>query len=374
LHTELGLALLLHCYAYQGTLNAAALTFDPDFVRKHEFYLRKGVPVTAWVPAELELSAERESIISGSLSGLDNQLNAAEVQAPSRTSDKYDVGRDWSEAVGSMLAGIRGAKPALRSDGAQEYVALTMQLGRELLFLKILDPSSDRWSDPYLSALLSQLRRERLALLMNNERVVEAIEVLSPSELFFLGEAYLVSIGVLPRAACGRLAPFMESVWDGSSKDSVKPPRLTSPGIERLRQIIPTADSPSFDSFQMEVEQYGELLWRRLGILESSLRSVETYEQVANYRSQLLFERVFDLKIRLAEIAYSAGLPASVAGVLGQMAVQSLIVDRAGTSVSGWEEAIQQIRLLNVGNIHGWMEELLVSGILTFNGAQGDKP
>jgi hypothetical protein len=249
-----------------------------------------------------------------------------------------------------------------------------MQLGRELLFLKILDPSSDRWSDPYLSALLSQLRRERLALLMNNERVVEAIEVLSPSELFFLGEAYLVSIGVLPRAACGRLAPFMESVWDGSSKDSVKPPRLTNPGIERLRQIIPTADSPSFDSFQMEVEQYGELLWRRLGILESSLRSVETYEQVANYRSQLLFERVFDLKIRLAEIAYSAGLPASVAGVLGQMAVQSLIVDRAGTSVSGWEEAIQQIRLLNVGNIHGWMEELLVSGILTFNGAQGDKP
>jgi hypothetical protein len=79
----------------------------------------------------------------------------------------------------------------------------------------------------------------------------------------------------------------------------------------------------------------------------------------------ILFERFNDLKIRLAEISYSAGLPASVSELLGDMALQKLITDPATANLQNWKSVIDQIEKLGPEQCRGWIEELLSTGALS---------
>jgi hypothetical protein len=372
LHAELGITLLAHCYAYHGTSQTAALTYDPDFIRKHEFYPRGRPAPAGWLPAELEQGKERGSLITGSLSGLGIQLHTVEMGASAQS---FGI-KDWSGFVPAMLSGIRAVPRSLQSERAQEYVALTVRLGRELLASRVSDPRSGQWCDQYISMLLSPLRRERLDRFLSRGSFGDAVGVLSPSELFLLGEAYLVALDMLPSPARARLAAFVQSDGAGRVQDALKAPEFASPALDRLREIIPREGSPALDDFQDEVEQFGPFVWRRFGLTANSFRFCDSYEQLQNHpSSDLLFGRIFDLKIRLAEVGYSVGLPAAISGDLAELAIQNLITDPAAASVDSWSDVVEQISRLGPWSVRDWIQELLNLGRLSLRpGKQTDGP
>jgi hypothetical protein len=359
LHTELGLALLNHCYAYEGSPQTAALSYDPDFIRKHDFYPHRQSSQAGWSGAELleEKGNERGGVIAGSLAGLQIQLNRLEMAASAQSFGRWGTGK----LLPAMLSGIRAIHPQLRTDRAQEYVALSVRLGRELMALCLSASAPGEWCNPHLSALISPLRRNQVADFVTRGDPIGAIELLSPSELFFLGEAYLAEAGILPTSACERLCAYgcrLEATW--------KTPEITSPVLVRLREIIPAAGSAEADAFQREVEQYGCSVWRRLGLSDVSLRLCDSYERLENSDlPDFLFDRIIDLKIRLAETGYAVGVPASVAGVVGDLALQYLIADPATTRVGAWDDLVKEIMRLGLAHQFVWMEELLNRGSLS---------
>lgn len=363
LHTELGLALLGHCYAYDGSPQTAVLSYDPDFIRKHDFYPHRQPSQPGWTGAALleEPGNERGGVITGSLAGLQIQLNRLETAASAQSFGRWGSGK----VLPAMLSGMRVIHPQLRTDRAQEYVALSVRLGRELMALCLSAPATDGWCDQHLSALISPLRRNQVADFVTRGDLIGAMEELSPSELFFLGEAYLAEVGTLPARACRRLCAY------GCDLDApMKAPEIMSPALERLREIIPAAASAESDAFQREVEQYGCSVWQRLGIPDVSLRFCDSYERLQNSAlPDFLFDRIIDLKIRLAETGYSAGVPASVGGMVGESALQYLIADPASTLVGTWNDLMKEIMRLGPAHQIFWMEELLNRGALSIYSA-----
>jgi hypothetical protein len=367
LHAELGTVLLAYCYTYHSSSQSSALTYDPDFVRKHAFYPRERSSAQEWLPARMERGSGGGGRITGSLSGLGIQLHQLEMQTSAQSFGKGD----WNRLLPAMLSGTRLVPRVLRSERAREFVALTTSLGRELLALCASEPPSERWCAPHISELLSPLRRERLDGLLHRGSFIDAAEALSPSELFLLGQAYLIEAGVLPPSEAARIAPFLRFEEAARAGVAATPPSFSSPALDRLREIVPADGLPALDSFLGEVEQYGPLLWHRLGLEENAFRYCDTYELLRNFTApDLLFERIVDLKIRVAEIGYSAGLPASIGGLLEQQAIQNIITDPASPRVDSWDGVIQQIRRLGPGNSRGWVEELLNQGTLAIYSAK----
>ncbi len=359
LHAELGVALLGHCYAYDGSPQSAVLSYDPDFIRKHDFYPRRQPAQTGWSEAELleGQGNERGGAMTGSLAGLQIQLNRLETAASAQSFGRWGPGK----LLPAMLTGMRVIHPQLRTDRAQEYVALSTRLGRELMALCLPAPSTDGWCDQHLSALVSPLRRNQLADLASRGDPIGALELLSPSELFFLGEAYLAEAGILPPRARQRLCACACDI-----DAPLKAPIIMSPALERLREIVPAEASAELDAFQREVEQYGCSVRQRLGISDVALRFCDSYERLQNSASpDYLFDRIIDLKIRLAEIGYASGAPAAVAGMVGELALQYLIADPASAGVGSWNDLMKEIMRLGPAHQFLWMEELLNRGSLS---------
>ena len=103
-----------------------------------------------------------------------------------------------------------------------------------------------------------------------------------------------------------------------------------------------------------------------MGLSEVSLQLCDSYEWLQDSISpDFLFDRIIDMKIRLAETAYAAGAPASVAGLVGELALEYLVADPASTPVGSWNDLVNQIMLLSPGHHFMWMEELLNRGSLS---------
>jgi hypothetical protein len=202
---------------------------------------------------------------------------------------------------------------------------------------------------------------DRLADRVRRQDPIGALELLSPSELFFLGEAYLGDVGALPLRVRDRLCAY------GCNLDApAKAPDIMSPALERLREIVPAEGSADLDAFEREVGQYGCNVERRLGLAEVSLQLCDPYERLQDSVSpDLLFDRIIDLKIKLAETGYAAGAPASVAGMVGDLALEYLVADSASIPAGSWNDLMKQIMLLSPGHHFMWMEELLNRGFLS---------
>jgi tetratricopeptide (TPR) repeat protein len=363
LDTELGVALLAHCYAYYGTTQIAALSYNADFIRSHDFFRPGRSSPAFWSAALLEAGADQRGLITGLLSGLGIRMHQLEMGPSAQSFGK----EPWNRLAPAILSGMRTTSRSLRSDRTQEYVALSVRLGRELLALHATAPAAAGWLDLCANGLISPIRREQLKTFLATGSFKEALDLFSPSELFLLGEAYLLSSEILPASTCHRLTGFVRRAGNACGKESFgKAPEFSSPTLERLRKIVPSAASPELETFQKEVEQYGFLAWRRIGLADNSFRFYESYEQLQFPSTMdILFERFNDLKIRLAEISYSAGLPASVNELLGDMALQRLVTDPATANIQNWKGVIDQIEKLGPDQCRGWVEELLGTGALS---------
>ncbi len=363
LDTELGVALLAHCYAYYGATQIAAFSYNADFVRSHDFFRPGRSSQAFWSAAAVEAGKDQRGLITGLLSGLGIQMHQLEMGPAAQS-----FGKDpWNRLVPAILSGMRTTSPSLRSDRTQEYVALSVRLGRELLALHATVPGAAGWLDLCDKVLIAPIRREQLKSFLAAGSFRSAVDLFSPSELFLLGEAYLLASDILPASTCNRLTGFVRRAGNACGKESFgKAPHISSPTLERLRKIVPTAASSELETFQKEVEQYGFLAWRRIGLADNSFHFYESYEQLQfSSTMDILFERFNDLKIRLAEISYSAGLPASVSELLGDMALQTLTTDSAAANIQNWQGVVDQIEKLGLNQCRGWIEELLGTGALS---------
>ena len=88
----------------------------------------------------------------------------------------------------------------------------------------------------------------------------------------------------------------------------------------------------------------------------------------------MLFERICDLKIRMAELNYAVGLPAYLAEVLGELAIRDILPKTTVVRTNSWKMALEQIGRLGTENARNWVDELLNRGILAISTrTTGDK-
>jgi hypothetical protein len=245
-----------------------------------------------------------------------------------------------------------------------------------------VNPNLRLWCENYLATLVSPRRRERAMQLVQEGNARAASAVLSVSELFFIGEAYLASYQRAPQRSPVDIASVEGGSSAGSSDGAVgngahgngsahEPPSTglaadpDCPVLARIREIVPTDRSSEARQFRREVDQYGILLRRRVGLSQLSFSLADSYEQLErNSREELLYERICDLKIKVAELSYSLGLPAYLGEVLGELAVRDILPQSAAVRTNSWKLALEQIGRLEPENARNWVEELMNRGIL----------
>ena len=147
------------------------------------------------------------------------------------------------------------------------------------------------------------------------------------------------------------------------------------PVSRRLKNMAPDGGTPEGWEFRRELEQYGVLLRKRLGLNQLSLSIADSYEQLEiSAGEEVLFERICDLKIRMAELNHAVGLPAYLAEVLGELAIRDILPKTTAVRTNSWKMAIEQIGRLGTENARNWVDELLNRGILAISTrAAGDK-
>lgn len=389
LNLELGVTLLAHCYAYSGTPEVDALAFDPDFVRRHEFYPDAKSPTQGWLPARLQVSPEGGARMAGSLSGLAYQLARLETAQSAQGFGKRDV----PELLPSILAGLRAMRHSLLTDRASEYVALMVRLGREIMARSLLDADLWRWCSRQIGFLTSALRREQVARAIGRGDPLGAAALLAPSELFFLGESYLRSSmgGKDYSEPAGHPASEHDRVDAGvpagrgasGDADAVPPagavlpempPEMECPNLDRLIEIVSAAGPAGAAGLRRETDQYGALLRNRLGLDQLSISISDSYEQLEHTMGgRLLYERICDLKIRIAEINYSLGLPAFLLELEGGLALRDILPRTSSVHANPWKVVLGRIAELGPENARAWIEELLNRGALTAAGEEDRK-
>jgi len=245
------------------------------------------------------------------------------------------------------------------------------------------------WCDSFLSNLVPPKRRERAMALAKDGNSSGAAEVLSPSELFLVGEAFVKSPPLPPsNSSTPDLSgpvnpPGGETGGSGASPAtaSEEPSSLAPskrgdcPISRRLKDVAPDGSTPEGLEFQRELEQYGVLLRKRLGLNQLSLSLADSYEQLEiSAGEEVLFERICDLKIRVAELNYAVGLPAYLAEVLGELAIRDILPKTAVVRTNSWKMALEQIGRLGTENARNWVDELLNRGIVVISTrTTGDK-
>jgi tetratricopeptide (TPR) repeat protein len=357
LHIELGVTLLSYSYAYHATPEIDLLTFDPHFIRKHRFS-SDAAAGGMWRAAYLEQEDGFGSYITGSLSGLGHELSRLET-AHSGQSFGTRQGRGL---IPTLLSGMRAVPFTLRSTRAQEYVALSVRLGMELVVLSGVEPSVGGWLEPHLRHMLSPGTRERLQTWVSQPSPEPDAQPMSRSEFFLIGRAYLddLASGCFHSNSAGWVPGA-----NGAAPDRVAEgvPPLESPVLRRLKEIEPTRGTQEESAFRREVDQYGVHLKSRIGLDQLSFVLTDSYEMLEkSMHEEILFERICDLKIRIAELNYSLGLPANLAVFQGELALRDIVPDSDQVRTNGWKGALEQIGRLGLQNVRDWIDELLNRG------------
>jgi hypothetical protein len=188
----------------------------------------------------------------------------------------------------------------------------------------------------FLKKVASQNRVEDLQYWLQLGEPEKAIRILSPSERFLLCRRYIQSLESLPV------------------------PTALQEDLSRISEIVPRPDSPEYNAFRQEVDQYGTALRSRAGLSGFSFERVEPYEQLAGrLRPQYLYDRICDLKIRLAELNYDLGMPAALYGIEVEPALRSILPQSEQARTGGWKHAVERINQLNARDVMAWVGEIV---------------
>jgi hypothetical protein len=114
-----------------------------------------------------------------------------------------------------------------------------------------------------------------------------------------------------------------------------------------------------YNALQNEVNQCGSLLRSRIGLSLFSFDMIDSYERLGkNLHRQYLYDRMCDLKIRLAELNYDWGLPVSLGEFEAVPALNAILRPTSKALAGGWKYAIDMIHGLSGKDVLEWIDGL----------------
>jgi len=181
--------LVAYNYAYYAPPGSQVLYTNPVFVRSHDFIGNQGASRT-WKPTEVLGSGWPSSAggrLVGSLSTLPYALAEAEQNflVPAQTQALI-----WSDLVPQMILSAKIPRWWNVTPSQVHWVGLHIRYGRELLAESAFDADLRTSVLERLSYLAAPARTREVARLLEQSDVKEAIDKVTPSELFLLGREF----------------------------------------------------------------------------------------------------------------------------------------------------------------------------------------
>jgi hypothetical protein len=181
--------LLAYNYAYYAPPGSQILYTNPVFVRSHDFIGNQGSSRT-WKPTEVLGSGWPSSAggrLVGSLSSLPYALAEAEQNflIPAQTQALI-----WSDLVPQMILSAKIPRWWNVTPSQVHWVGLHIRYGRELIAESAFDPELRRSVLEQLSVLAAPVRTREVGRLLEEGNVKEAIDRVTPSELFSVGREF----------------------------------------------------------------------------------------------------------------------------------------------------------------------------------------
>jgi hypothetical protein len=181
--------LLAYNYAYYAPPGSQILYTNPIFVRSHDFIGNQGANRT-WKATEVFGSGWPSSAggrLVGSLANLPYALAEAEQNflIPAQTQALI-----WADLVPQMLLSAKIPRWWNVTPSQVHWVGLHLRYGRELLAESAFDPDLRSQVLTQLSALAAPGRTREVDRLLEAGEVKDAIERVTPSELFQLGREF----------------------------------------------------------------------------------------------------------------------------------------------------------------------------------------
>jgi hypothetical protein len=177
--------LLAFNYAHYAPPGAQILFTNPVFVRSHDFLGMQGTDHT-WRPTELYGTgwpSNGGGRLVGSLSSLPYALAEAEQNflVPAQTQALI-----WGDLVPQMILSAKIPRWWHVAPAQMHWVGLHLRYGRELLAEAGLDPELRKEVVASLGTLAAPVRARHVAALLDQGAVKDALERVTPSELYLL--------------------------------------------------------------------------------------------------------------------------------------------------------------------------------------------
>jgi len=179
-------------YIYYAPPGGQISRTNPLFVRSHDF-LGLQASLHTWRSAELFGSgwpSNGGGRLLGSLTGLPYALAEAEQNFLVPTQTQALI---WGDLVPQIMLSAKVPRWWQVTPAEQHWAALHLRLGQELLARAAVEPQFREALFEKLAFQVAPARRYRMARLIETGQVREAIDLTTPSEMYFLAREYLDS-------------------------------------------------------------------------------------------------------------------------------------------------------------------------------------
>ncbi len=290
----IGEALLGVVYASLNDLSGGQVAALPQLTRQHE------LSVNPWGRAEFDPA---KKLVRGSVAQAGLALAASDSYAPGvegKSAGKSVPSMPITAATRQAQHLVDGRKLTLR---AAEYVVRSLDLGEDVIALSEMRfPAAERTLNSGLRDMLSPRRAAAVQKTLDQGGVKQAIEMLTPSELYFLGQRFLT--------VRRQETPLSELANEPGSLGAM---------ARILKDAQMSGNSPAMaGSLANELRQFGMPVTTRAGLARLELSELEPYEHAMSFAdADRLGERTQDLKLTLARASYRHISSATLAQTAG---------------------------------------------------------
>ena len=297
-------------YIYYAPPGAQIIRTNPLFVRSHDFL---GVQATThtWRAAELfgtGWPSNGGGRLLGSLSGLGYALAEAEQNFLVPTQTQALI---WGDLVPQIMLSAKVPRWWHVSAAEQHWAALHLRLGEELLATAALDPQARGRILERLGQQVAPARRRRVTRLVEQGQVREAIDLVTPSEL------YLLASGA---------------------------PDSASPGpVEQEIRRLASADSSRANAARVSAA-FGSPHPTLANSYRPELLNLPTFPTLMGYSSRIMAESWESNNLYWAALADELHLPPAQLNLLVPQWTQKVVERIFATHLEDWPAVLRSLR------------------------------
>ncbi|HLJ45292.1 MAG TPA: hypothetical protein VKU01_04760 [Bryobacteraceae bacterium] len=300
-------------YVHYAPPGAQILLTNPLFVRSHDFVGMQGSNQT-WHATEVMGSGWPSSAggkLVGSLAGLPYALAEAEQNflIPSR-----EQALIWGDLVPQMLVTATVNRWWNTTPGQLHWVGLHMDFAENAIAEAALNPERREVVIKAISNHAPPVRTYLIAQLINHGQVQEAIEQVTPSEMFAIAEEM-----------------------------SVSPEEKAPLAVEMRREATASPKELSWDSIS---RQFGTPKPTLANSYSPELLQLRTFPTLMGYSSRILAESWESNLLYYASIADELHLPPSQLNVLIPEWTQATVEHIFATHLEDWPALLRSLRLV----------------------------